>query len=312
MRTFARRVVAAVVVTAAATASAAAQNLTYSGSLGYTTGSYIFSETTRSFALSNRLSLSTSRVRMGVNVPVVYQNTSALAFINGVPVPTGGRDGPLVRQRQPGQNVPMEPKRTGHANGMSSLLASISADGDSVAGPGSYQLNLADPVMNLGVELLDGRSVVRSLELVGYAKAPVASIESGVGTEAWDVGGGLTVAAGTGTLLVFADATYWSYGDMPELELRDGFAWGGGIGLSLSERISLMASYAGMQRIVPTADAASSIAVAAGYALSPARRLTFGAGFGLTESASDLSLFVGWSAALSRPPPSLSSRAGSR
>lgn len=171
---------------------------------------------------------------------------------------------------------------------------------DTIAGPGDYELHVADPMFSGALELLDGGGWIRSLQVTGFVKAPVASIESGVGTEAWDFGAGVSLATGNARVLVFADAAWWSYGDMPELELEDGVSYGLGIGVSASEKLMMIASLSGMERVVPTADPYASLAAAASYQVAEGKRLSLGAGVGLTESASDLTLFLGWSAALSR------------
>jgi hypothetical protein len=300
VRTLVRRTVVAGALVASAASTAAAQNLTWTGSLGYTTGSYIFSEPTHSFALSNGLSFRHSRFRMSGSLPLIYQNTSAVTFIRGVPVPTGGPDGGTVGQRTGGETVPMK-KGTGRgAGGMQSFSAAMALD--TITGPTDYTLHLADPTFALGFELLNGTGWLNSLEITAGAKAPIASIESGVGTEAWDVGGGVSVAGGTRRMMLFADVAYWSYGDMPDLVLEDGLSYGAGVGVFATDRMSLIASFSGMERLVPTADPYASIAVAGTYAVSDRGRMSLGAGFGLTESAADVSIFMGWSVALARSP----------
>lgn len=315
MRACTRRALAAGVFLASAAGGAAAQDLTWTGSLGYATGNYIFTEPTRSYSLTNGLGLYYGRVRLGASLPLIYQNTSAVAFINGVPVPTGGPDSDVVRGRGSDEEIPMRGKGAGGSGSarsvgmMGGLALFQTVVADTIDGPGDYELNVGDPMFDAGFELLDGTGWVRSLEIIGAAKAPVASIESGVGTEAWDVGGGLSVAAGSGRVLLFADASYWSYGDMPDLVLEDGFSWGAGFGVAASDRVSLMASYAGMERIVPTADPYGSLAAALRYAITEGSRLTAGVGVGLSESASDVSLFVGWSTTLLRTrPPRIGAR----
>jgi hypothetical protein len=285
---------------ASAATTAAAQNLTWTGSLGYTTGSYIFAEPTRSFSLSNGLSFRHSRFRVSGSLPLIYQNTSAVTFIRGMPVPTGGPDAGNVRQRKAGETVPMK-KGTGRgAGGMQSFSAALALD--TITGPADYTLHVADPTFVLGIELLNGSGWLSSLEMTAGAKAPIASIESGIGTEAWDVGGGVSVAAGTRRVMLFADVTYWSYGDMPDLVLKDGLSYGAGVGVFATDRLSLIASFSGMERIIATADPYASIAAAGSYAVTDHGRMSLGAGFGLTESAADVSIFIGWSVALARSP----------
>ena len=307
MRACVRRALAVVALLAAAASSAAAQDLTWTSSLGYAAGEYIFSETTRSFTFSNGLDVRFSRVRLSASLPLVYQNTTAIALVHGVPVPTGGPESDAVRRRQADSTIQMRRQGLG-GNGQGGGSGSVvpwspsnqTEAVDTIAGPGDYQLEVADPLFSTAIELLDGGGWIRSLQVAGFAKAPVASIESGVGTEAWDFGGGVSLAAGNARFLLFADATWWSYGDMPDLELEDGLSYGVGVGVSASEKLMMIASFSGMGRIVPTADPYASLAAAASYEVMEGKRISAGAGVGMTESASDLTLFLGWSAALSR------------
>jgi hypothetical protein len=173
--------------------------------------------------------------------------------------------------------------------------------GDSVAEPGDYQIEIADPTLGSSVEVLAGSGTLRSIELEAFAKVPVTSVESGVGTGEWDYGAGAAIVLATGGTLLLGDLTYWMYGDMPDLELKDGLSYGAGVGRSLGERWSVLAFLTGSQEIVDTIDPYAALTVSGNYAFGDGASVGAGLGVGLTEAAADVSLHLRWSIGLLGP-----------
>jgi hypothetical protein len=83
-----------------------------------------------------------------------------------------------------------------------------------------YQITLGDPMINISTVLTEsGRTTV--LASVG-AKIPLNDTTN-VGTGKWDVGGSLSLSHGVNSnVLLGVDFSYWKFGDLPELDLRDG------------------------------------------------------------------------------------------
>lgn len=69
---------------------AKAQQVTYSGSMQYATGSYIFTERTGSLYIMNGLSISGDRGSVSFTVPYVIQNSPWISYTHGGGIPTGG------------------------------------------------------------------------------------------------------------------------------------------------------------------------------------------------------------------------------
>ena len=133
-------------------------------------------------------------------------------------------------------------------------------------------------------------------------KAPVNDLDSGVGTGEWDYAVGGAAAAAMGRVLIFVDVGWWWYGDLDELELRDGLGWGAGPGLPLTERVWLSAMATAMNRVIESADAARSASVGLSYRVGGAGTVSATAGVGLTETSPDYTLSLGWRRVLlSRP-----------
>lgn len=66
---------------------------------------------------------------------------------------------------------------------------------------------------------------------------------------AWDFLLGMSGLAVMGRALIMADIGCWWYGDLPDLELRDGMTWGVSMGgIMRSSRLSLLATLQGSER----------------------------------------------------------------
>lgn len=282
---------------------AGAQEVEYTGGVQAATGDYLFTERTTSFAFLNGLSLAFGRVRLSATLPLLYQNSTALTYIGGTPVPTGGPDAAAVRDRQGGGRVPMGPGRGSGGNGPgpngsrapAALAAAEEATAQVVAGPGDYQFDLGDPLLQVGVALHQGYGIVRSVGAHALAKAPVADVESGIGTGEWDYGAGATLALGGDRTFVLADASYWVVGDMPDLPLRNTLTYGLSVGRALgSGRWSVTGSLMGATAMIESADPPVSLGLGVAHSSGSARGFTAGVSVGLTESAADVSSYVGW------------------
>jgi hypothetical protein len=274
-----------------------AQELAYSGAVHVTTGEYFFTERTTSFAFINGLTLTSGRLRLSASIPVYTQNSTAVTYVNGIPVPTGGPDAGAVREREPGKKVPMGPGRGGPGARTSFDVATAveSATTETVTSPGSYQTDLGDPLLQAGLDLVRGNGGLRALGIYGLAKAPVADVESGVGTGEWDVGGGASLGLGGAATFLFADLSYWVNGDLPDLPLRNTLNYAVTVGRWLGTgRWSVSASLLGATEMIDGVDAPISVGVGLAYSAAAGRMLNAGVGTGLTESAADLSAYLGW------------------
>ena len=294
-------VIAAVALGAAALARQSnAQRVEYSGSFQSATGRYLFTERTTSLSLFNGLSLDLGRLRLTAMVPVLYQNSTAVTFIAGSPVPTGGPDADVVRQRQGSTRVPMGSGgkgRTSIRGVMGMTAASLNeADAEVVAEPGEFEMNLGDPLVQAELDLYRGAGVVRAFTVSAVAKAPVADVASGIGTGEWDFGAGAMFALGGNRTFLLANAAYWLLGDMPELPLENTLSYGASVGRALGAtgRWSVSGSVMGSTAVVETSDAPLSAGVGVGYLRDGGDGINVGVMFGLSESSPDVSTYVGW------------------
>jgi hypothetical protein len=263
--------------------SVAGQQVDYTGSLSYSTGSYVFLDRTHSLWLSSGLTLRAGRATVSANLPVIVQNSSIVSFVAGQPIPTGGEQSGAVSRRGTGK--------------IGSRGAGGQANADStVVFRDAYELQVGDPLMSAAWEAFSSPGFVRSLVVQASAKAPLRTLESGVGTGEWDFGAGGSLVVGEGYTLAFGDVAYWWFGDLPELVLRGSLFYSVAISRTVMDaRASVMASVSGSTRIVQTVDPPLSVGLGFLYSPRAGRSVSFGANVGLTEGTPDFSSYVGWS-----------------
>jgi len=279
---------------------APAQDVSISTSFGYASGEYIFAEQYRSMSLLTSLSVRAGRMHVSGSIPVLAQNGTSVSLVAGVPIPTGGPDAEAVRRRKQDQTIPVRPGRYGRSSyargGGSFALATDSlADSLTVAGTGDYEVNLGDPMIGASLSLFEGMGFMRSLNLEGWAKIPVTDIESGAGTGAWDYGIGGSIAIVAGGTMMFAGATWWIIGDMPDLVLEDALFYSASIGRSLGRDWSGLVSMSASSQVIENVDPPVSAALSLSRRLTGGMSLHLGAGAGLTESASSFTANIGFS-----------------
>jgi len=266
---------------------AGAQSLTYTGVLTGSTGEYIFTERTTSASLLSGLEIAVGRMTASASLPVIGQTTPWVAQ-GPVPVPSGGRySGEVAAQVD-------QRRRTGRMGRTDVTLP------PSEEGIGS-SFGVGDPMFRADVELLAGTSSRPSVRVSAAAKAPLADPDDGFGTGAWDYGVGAAVAARVGQRgTVLADVAYWRFGDLPDLELRDGAGYSLGYGHLLGlGRWSLLGSVAGWTTIIDGAAPPLQLGAGISRLLDTGRSVSLNVGVGLTETAPDLSVGVGWRLSLS-------------
>lgn len=269
------------------------QEVRWTGSVSYASGSYVFDARTHTVAFSNGLGITWGSVDLSATLPLLLQNSQLVSQVGGVPLPTGGTDHAVVGGRGPGDTV-------GTRSGGGQTGGGGSGSQTTVVYADRFEAEVGDPLVSLGARLYEGTGPVRSLQAYGSAKAPIRGLDSGVGTGEWDLGVGVSALASLTThTFAFVDVAYWRYGDLPELELSDGLSYGVGVSRSvLDGRGSLMASFFGAQAVIPVVDSPASLGLGATYSLRPGRNLSAGMALGLTESSPDLSVYVGWTVSL--------------
>jgi len=281
-----RRALPTALALAVLVADAGAQELRWSGTTSYSRGSYVFDATTQTAALYTGLGLTWGRLDVDGSIPFVLQNSQLVSQVAGVPLPTGGADNGVVGRRQPGQTLGT--RGNGSGGGSASTTQVTYSD--------EFTWSVGDPFLSAGARVFEGSGTLRSIQTRVTVKAPVRDVDSGVGTGQWDTGTGVAAMAALGPTYVFADLSYWWYGDLADLELADGFTYSAGISRSaFGGRGSVMLSFLGSQAVIATMDRPASVGLGVSYLPRLGRSFSSGVTFGLSESSPDFSVYAGWS-----------------
>lgn len=305
-RTLARAGIGAALAALVLAPALRGQELTYDGSLHYSSGDYLFTERTNSAYLFSGVRVAWDRVTLSANLPVIWQSTPWLSYTPGVPVPTGG-----PQQEEVGDSL--QRRRGGGGPGGNGAGPGGSGGSASAVGPSFQQaaaipledtlrydeFGAGDPTFRLAVEVVRETDGSPSVTLSGSVKPPLADPDRGFGTGAWDGGASLGLSKRVGEAFLFADLGYWSYGDMEDIELKDPVSYGAGIGVVPGGgRVGLMASVSGSTRILEETDPPLEVGVGVNVGFAGRRSVSATLSFGLSESSPDVAAGIGWSLGL--------------
>jgi hypothetical protein len=190
----------------------AGQRLAYEGSLGMTTGRYIFTNRTTTFSLSTGLAVTAGRLTLRVALPVWLQNSTVISATGpGGTLPSGGASGGTVSDSGRGRGG-----RGGGMIGGSAVRARVELPGSAFT---DYRAAIGDPLLGTSLLLLRGGPV--RLGVGGLVKVPLADTAH-YGTGEWDLGvtGSASVRL-SGATLLGVDAAWWYLGDLPELDFNN-------------------------------------------------------------------------------------------
>lgn len=273
------RLVGAALLAALTGAPAGAQEVVYQGSLQLASGDYIFTERTSSLFLFNGLGLGAGPLQLSASVPLIYQSTPWISYSGGGVVPSGGTQHSDVHGRLGGG-------RMGHS----------SVDDIALADTTTFdEIGLGDPLLHAGLRVSAGAGLLPGVSVTGDLKVPLADVDRGFGTGAWDFAAGVSLSESLGPALLFADVSYWVLGDLPELELKDPVAYSFGLGAPLAGgKLGLLASYLGYTEILEDVDPPSQLSLGLSILLPAGRSVIASAGMGLSDSSPDLTLSFGW------------------
>jgi hypothetical protein len=268
-------VAGAITVALATAAPASGGAVSYIGSVQLAQGTYFFDQTLRGVSFMNGFSLNAGAFTLSASIPLIYQSSPYVSYSGIGVLPSGGAESDLVKGRQ-GKEPVVLPE------------------------PVEYrQYGVGDPLLYMGIRLWEEGKVVPSLQVVGQAKVPLATLESGFGTGEWDYGAGISLGKRLGGVFLFADLGYWVLGDLPDLELKNPWSYVVSMGLPLSGgKAALMLSYSGLTEIIAGVEPPSALGLGLSIRVGSRSSLLFNGSLGLSESSPDFSASFGWSIGL--------------
>lgn len=283
-----------------------AQQVSYSGSLQFATGSYFFEENTESFSFVNGLGLSGDNLSVSFSTPFIIQSSPWVSYGAAGYIPTGGPEHKVVRDStgkgsgggKGGGGGPMKAS----IDGANYVYQEQMQDQDHVTLPDTSaytQASFGDPSIYANLKLYSSLSGATSIRLNSGLKFPLADPNSGFGTGQWDYGLGLSASQRIGSYFMMADLMKWWFGDLADLELKDPLTYSFGLGRSLGGGSWLInTTYSGYTEVIDGYDPPQSLNFGVGYFASDRVSLNSFITFGLSESSSDFSLGFGWNVKL--------------
>lgn len=260
------------------------QQVTYTGSFQAASGDYIFTERTSSVYFFNSLNVSTERFRAGVSIPLIYQSSPWISYSVVGGLPSGGTEQGTVNAWRKG-------KGQGDGQGSNRVNTVLMPDTTTYD-----QLGLGDPSLQAALEVVKENGLIPAVRVRGDVKLPLADVDRGFGTGAWDFGSGLSLSKSLGTTFLFVDVMQWWLGDLSELELKDPVSYSVALGHSMKQgKLGLMAALAGYSEVIMDVDPPLQVSIGASYWLKPGRGVSASVAAGLSESSPDYSISFGWS-----------------
>ena len=267
-----------VLVLLAITSSRAA---TYIGSLQGSTGDYLFNQRTNSLYFYNGLAFDAGRLNFSIGFPLIYQNTPLIASSGAGMFPSGG----------------YLDEWSDHSSGMG---GGMHENGSMPMSSSSFhRMGIGDVLAHAEARLLHERGPAPSVSLTGDLKMPLASVGMGFGTGKWDYAAGVALSKRWGGVFTFLNAAYWVLGDLPGLNFNNPIVYSAAVGRSIAASpYSLLLSYFGSTRMISGQAPPSQIGLGLSRSLNYGSSLSITAAFGLTDTAPQFSLGLGWRFAL--------------
>jgi hypothetical protein len=249
----------------------------YNGSGQFAIGKYIFDSNTSSYTLYNGLGFSSGIFNFSFSLPMIYQSTPWISLSGTNLIPSGGTQHGEVRQRTEmhGSTVLIDTSQYHHTG-------------------------IGDPVFHGEARIIEESTTVPATSLTADAKPPLANPSNGFGTGEWNWSLGVSLAKKLGPVFGFVTLGYWMLGDMPDLELKDPFVYSLSLGKPLAQgKYSVLASYSGQTQVLETAEPPSMISLMVGRFFNTSSSLSLSTSFGLSNSAPDIAIGLGWHIGLS-------------
>ncbi|MDR8393234.1 transporter [Aliifodinibius sp. S!AR15-10] len=282
--------------------TAIGQQISYSGSMQYATGSYFFEETTGSFLLSNGLSWSGERGGIAFSIPFILQNSPWISYGGAGFIPTGGPQHQALRDstgNRPGRGGKgMQGNMKSKADGVDAVTQTQGKGGNAVPIPdtSSYtESSFGDPSIYANLKLYNSSSGMTSVQLNSGLKIPFANPSSGFGTGEWDFGVGVSGLQRVSNYFLFIDLMKWWFGNMPDLELKNPFTYSLGLSRSFGSGWMVNTTFSGYTEIIEDYDPPMTLGFGVGYFVSDRVSLNSSCSVGLSESSADQAFGLGWS-----------------
>ncbi len=257
---------------------AGAGDWSINGSIQYLNGDYIYTTATSTYYVTGGIRYQTDRWNAGINVPAIAQNNNLVNSSGGMFLPSHRGEG--------GNGDGMG---GGHHGGGMRGGQIITDDVES-----QYEMGLGDIYLSGQYQLVTELNNPLSVALTGQIKFPTASSSKNFGTGEFDYGLTANFSKRLGDYAGFLDASYWLLGDSPEIDYRNPFTYGLGIGRFFSGgQFSILVYYQGYTTILPDFDPPQQGSLGLYYRVNSQTVLSLTTSAGFSNTSPDFGLSVG-------------------
>jgi len=262
--------------------SSAAQSFSYEGAIRYSQGKYTLDETVTSAFWLNEFSYSSRGWWADVVVPVIYQDSTDVRYVGGMPMPVGGH-----HEGGGGGGGGHHGGGGGGGGGMPGHPEPPAQDFE--------KFGVGDLYLTFGAVFYRDVFDRNSLGAFVTAKAPLADESRGFGSGEWDFAAGVSWYRRTQRNLLYAELAYWSLGEPPDIALINPVAFELAFGRVLGDsRFLIEASVWGRTKTVEGVDPPVAVDLTLSRTLKRRHSIYVAVESGLTESAPDYALVLGY------------------
>jgi hypothetical protein len=255
------------------------------GGLQYLNGKYIYTTSTSTYYFTGGIRYQSNRWNVGISLPVVAQNNDLVSGAGGTFIPSGHSS-----QGNSGGRM-----GNGHQGG--GMMGGGRVVTDDVVS--HMEFGLGDIYLSGQFQILDDRASNPSLAISAQIKFPTASKDRNYGTGEFDYGTTVNLTKRWKNYAGFLDAGYWLLGDTPEINYKNPFTYGIGIGRFFNNgKFSALLYYQGYSAILENYDPPRQGSFGFYYRTSDQTILSATATVGVSDTSPDFGLSAGFSLTL--------------
>ena len=257
--------------------NAKAGDWSYSGSVQYAYGNYIYTAKTQIYYVLSHLRYHTARYRLRLGLPVIAQNSSLVAFGGSGMMPRRG----VAANDGMGRN---------HEGGMGFISESNARQ---------FDFGFGDLFLNAEYTMLNEVGLMPAITMTGQLKIPTGSTSMGISTGAWDYGAGLSFKKSESHRYALVDVGYYWIGDTPAIDYQNALSFGAGYGHRFEDgKYGFLLYLSGYSKILKDYQAPSQFSFIANYQMNSGVALNGGFNYGLSNTVPDFAVFAGVSSTL--------------
>ena len=243
------------------TSALGASNQQLSVSLGFdfASGNYGTSQTTDSYSIPLIIGYyPTERLDFSLEIPYLYQNAGSTVSLGGM-------------------RFPMQTSGSGMGGTGGGTTSSLT----------NSQSGLGDMTLTAGYVLLSDSATTPTLRPLVYVKAPTADKDKGLGTGAFDIGGGVSLGKVFGDWSAYTEVLYVAPGSTSAYNPDNYWTYQGSLSYELTQKLDVGLALSGATAAFAGNSAALEVQLKSSYRVSEQSNIGAYMGQGLSDSSPD-------------------------